>query len=1209
MRVFFCIFLTLSCFAANVGPVGVSRVLAFEARGQEYVSHTPGYSFSVTSRWAVLTIGGRAVRVSASGASDPPSLEALHRMPGKANYILGSEFRSYDLFGSVRWRSVYPGIDLLFRGSQQRLEYDLEIGAGRDPGRIKLTFDGIDHMRIDPKGDLVMVAGAIQIRQPKPVGYQVDAAGQRQLVDVAYWIDASQRVRFRTGAYDRQRPLVIDPEIVFDQSFGGTAQNIATGFTRDAEGGLYVVGTTNSTDFPTVNPFQSQLGTGPLLVTANAGKSWSMPSLGPATSAIAIAAAPSTPSVLYVATQRGVFSSANGGTTFTVTPGAGLTSPANVLAVDAGSSTTVYAGTAQGVFVSTDGAAHWSAANIGFSGANIVAIVAHPTQSGTVFASTGANGLIPNALLRSTDFGQTWTQLIVISPPNQLEAPVLAILFASNGSIILGTPSGLLISTDGGKTFAAGSNQEVFNTEDLVVSTSNPNTLYLVNLLGLQQSSDGGQTFTPLLPSVKFSQFSRVAVDPRNPSTVYAADYNLLYQSTNAGQTWSQVSLPYPISPQLLYVSPADSRVFLGASTQNSAFVTKWSADGSQVLYSTYLGGNGVDQPAAIAVDQSGNAYVTGSTSSPNFPTTAGAFQTKLIGATNAFLAKLNPTGSQLIYSTLLGTEAAMPAAIAVDDSGDAVITGSTQGGFPVTPGAFQSAPVDGCTLGSAYPIVVASTGDAFVTKIAPAGNALVYSTLLGGMCSTSGASLALDAIGNAWVAGYTTSPDFPVTSGALQSKFGGGSYDGYLASFNPSGALDYATYLGGAGFDSVSAIALDQRGNIYLTGQSAGLSQSASSGAFQPQVSAACVQFSIGPAIFAPQVNAFVLKLDPKAQAVEGLTYLGAPGCLAGAYIAVDSAGEPWIAGELDGAAPSEPQTAIPFQIAIGPGFVSKFSADFTQLLFSTYFDSISGIVLDSSGLAYVAGTDAPNVTTGTQLAYVAKIDATPPEVSLNSILSAAQTLDYSASAAIAAGEVLRILGKNIGPATSTPGIVNSGVLATTVAGVQVTFDGVPVPLLSVSAQEIDLVAPFELANKSATTVQVQYNNVPSNSVQVAVNASSVQILGVFNGDFAANSASNPAAPGSEMILYVAGFGQTSPPSQDGQINAAPFASIPMGAEILSAENNPTMLPVYYAGAAPGLAAGIFQINFGAPQQSTTDIDLVLGNGATSTPFSVSIQ
>ena len=235
--------------------------------------------------------------------------------------------------------------------------------------------------------------------------------------------------------------------------------------------------------------------------------------------------------------------------------------------------------------------------------------------------------------MRSTDFGQTWTQLTVVSPPNQLEAPVLAILVASNGSIILGTPSGLLISTDGGKTFTAGSNQEVFNTEDLVISPSNPNILYLVNLSGLQQSSDGGQTFTPLLPSVKFSQFSRVAIDPRNPSTLYATDYNLLYQSTNAGQTWSQLSLPYPISPQLLYVSPADSRVFLGASTQNSAFVTKWSADGSQVLYSTYLGGNGVDQPAAIAVDETGNAYLTGSTSSANFPTTAGAFQTKLIGA------------------------------------------------------------------------------------------------------------------------------------------------------------------------------------------------------------------------------------------------------------------------------------------------------------------------------------------------------------------------------------------------------------------------------------------------------------------------------------------------------------------------------------------------------------------------------------------------
>jgi uncharacterized protein (TIGR03437 family) len=373
--------------------------------------------------------------------------------------------------------------------------------------------------------------------------------------------------------------------------------------------------------------------------------------------------------------------------------------------------------------------------------------------------------------------------------------------------------------------------------------------------------------------------------------------------------------------------------------------------------------------------------------------------------------------------------------------------------------------------------------------------------------------------------------------------------------------------------------------------------------------VSAACIQFSIGPEIFAPQVNAFVLKLDAKAHAVQGLTYLGAPGCLSGSSIAVDSTGEPWIAGNLDSAQPSEPQTAIPFQIAIGSGFISKFSSDFKQLLFSTYFDSVAGIALDPSGLAYVAGTGAYNGTTGTQPAYLAKIDPTAPAISLNSVLSAAPSITYYTTAAIAPGEVLRILGSQMGPATSTPSTIVSGVLASTVAGVQVTFDGVAVPLLSVSAQEIDLVAPFELAAKSATTMQVQYNGVQSNAVQVAVIPTSVQILGVYNGDFTPNSASNPAEPGSIMILYFAGAGQTSPASLDGQVNAAPFASFPTQVQIDAPDNNPPYLPVSYSGAAPGLAAGIFQVNFVAPQQSSAYLSLILGSGNTSTQFSVSIK
>jgi uncharacterized protein (TIGR03437 family) len=193
------------------------------------------------------------------------------------------------------------------------------------------------------------------------------------------------------------------------------------------------------------------------------------------------------------------------------------------------------------------------------------------------------------------------------------------------------------------------------------------------------------------------------------------------------------------------------------------------------------------------------------------------------------------------------------------------------------------------------------------------------------------------------------------------------------------------------------------------------------------------------------------------------------------------------------------------------------------------------------------------------------------------------------------------------MGPSAATPGVIQAGVLASTVAGVQVTFDGTAAPLLSVSAQEIDLVAPFELATKSTTTVQVAYNGVKSNPVQVAVTGTVLQILGIFNEDFSPNSASNPAKAGSVMSLYLAGAGQTNPPSQNGQINAVPLAAPGMPIRIQSFGNNSTMLPVTFAGAALGLAAGIFQVNFVAPRQSSMNVGLSMGN--TGTQFSVWVQ
>jgi uncharacterized protein (TIGR03437 family) len=1202
----------LSCFGADFKP----RVLAFEARGGQYVSHGAGYSLSLTAGAAVLDAGGHKVRMSVADANPAARLEGLDRMPGNANYLLGSHLRaSYELYGAVRRRGVYDGIDLLFRGNDEHLEYDFELAAGRDPGRIRLVFDGADEIRIDPDGALILRAGAFEIRQPRPVAWQV-VAGRKKPVNVAYRLDSSHQVRFRTGNYDRTQPLTIDPQIVFNNSFGGTGTSNADAIALDTQGNIYVAGETNATDFPVQSAAQNHAGAAPLLASADSGQTWTAPRLGAAGSVRSIASSPPAPSTLYAAASTGFIRSADGGITWSAPANTGLPALPTALAVDAGSSLKVYAGTAnQGVFTSADGGANWSGSTNGLIIAGtspptppqISVLAASPVEPGTVFAVAPFSNLV----YRSTDSGQTWTRLTL--PGTSVLAEALVFSPADPGTLFLGQQSGaLLTSNDGGITWTGLANQDVRNPQGLAIFPGSPSIVLAASQENLARSADGGSTFTNVLAL----RAGSIAVDPRNAGIAYALDSSGLYRSTDSGLTWTKTALPYQVLPAALFVSAADSRVLVGQGSQTDAFVIKWSPDGSRIVYATYLGGSGNESAIAIAVDSAGSAYVTGTTNSQDFPVSRNAFQ-KTLGGTagqqNVFISKLSADGAQLIYSTLLGSGTEVAPRIAVDRAGEALVAGGINGAvFPVTAGAFQSAPVAGCPIQSPF---VQTFGTGFVSKIAADGGSLVFSTLLGGSCGTRVQAAGFDATGNAWVAGWTDSPNFPVTPDAWQHEIGGDVYDGFLARFNAGGALAYASYVGGTRYDTVTGLAFDQKGNIYLTGTSGGLLQPASPGAFQPQVTIACVIASIGPSVYQATGSAFVLKLDPAAHTTLGLTYMGSPLCLFPSAIAVDAAGEPWIAGPLS-IYGSTPQTASPFQIGIGNGFVSKFSADFTKLQFSTYFDAVNGIALDPAGAAYVAGAGAG--TSGK--AYVAKIDPAPPVISLDSVQNAINPASPSNVQGITPGELLRIVGKAMGPSKATPGVISGGVLANTVAGVQVTFDGVPMPLLSVSAGEILLMAPFGLAAKAETTVQVLYQGVASNAVRVAMatgirffgvpSGIPFQVLGVFNADFTFNSAKNPAAAGSTMMLYVSGAGQTVPPSRDGQVNGFPLAAAPSPVLIAVSNGNfshPVTLPVTFAGAAPGLAAGIFQINFVAPQQSATGLNLTVGQA--SGPFDVFVQ
>jgi hypothetical protein len=270
----------------------------------------------------------------------------------------------------------------------------------------------------------------------------------------------------------------------------------------------------------------------------------------------------------------------------------------------------------------------------------------------------------------------------------------------------------------------------------------------------------------------------------------------------NAYVTGQTLSVNFPTA------SPLDP--FLDDVRRFDAFVTKLNPEGTAAVYSTFLGGSSSDLGAAIAVDSARSAYVAGSTNSPDFPTTPGAFSRVLKSPRGAFVLKLNGAGSALIYSTYLGGDTSDDARhIALGLDGCAFVSGITfSRDFPTTSGAVQRALGGGIT-------------DAFVTRLSPSGSDLVYSTYLGGSAEEFDSGIAVDAASNAYVSGTTSSSDFPTTPGAFQTTAPGGG-DAFVTKLNPDGsAFVYSTYLGGRFSDSGGGLAVDADGNALVTGDS----------------------------------------------------------------------------------------------------------------------------------------------------------------------------------------------------------------------------------------------------------------------------------------------------------------------------------------------------------------------------------------------------
>jgi hypothetical protein len=281
------------------------------------------------------------------------------------------------------------------------------------------------------------------------------------------------------------------------------------------------------------------------------------------------------------------------------------------------------------------------------------------------------------------------------------------------------------------------------------------------------------------------------------------------------------------------------------------AFVTKLTPDGSDLSYSTFLGGTGYDGGYDITINEAGNAYVTGVTPGYGFPVTAGAFDTTHNGGQDVFVAKLNLTGSDLLYATFLGGSGGEQAwGVAVDNSGQTYVTGTTgSSDFPTTSGAFD--------------VTLDGEEDAFIAKFDLKGSDLLYATFLGGSSREVGNDIAVS--GDVFVTGYTESDDFPATAGAFDMTHNG-SVDAFVVKLNSAGiALEYATFLGGSDDDHGWSIAVDDSGNVYVNGQTCSADFPATAGAFQTTCNGA--------------MDAFLARLNPSGNILDYATFLGGSG------------------------------------------------------------------------------------------------------------------------------------------------------------------------------------------------------------------------------------------------------------------------------------------------------------------------------------------
>jgi len=707
----------------------------------QFLARGGGYGLFLTGDEAVLSLGHSAsgnklsdaetsvVRMRLVGAAANPVSQGADPLPGKSSYFIGNEPAKWHpnvpQFARVRYGQIYPGVDLVYYGSQGQLEYDFEVSPGADPKNIQLNFEGSKSLKLEA-GDLLLETADGNVRLQAPRVYQIEG-GFKKRVDGRFIFLAQDRVGFEVGAYDRRKMLVIDPVLSYSTYLGGTGSEIFPSIAVDSGFNIYVTGSTSSIDFPDAKAIPSTAAT-------------------PTPPNVFVAKLDASGAALVYATYLG-----GAGTDASI----GIAVDAAGNAYVAGTTTSTDFPTSSTAFQTTPAAAgtHAFVSELDATGATL--------KYSTYLSGSTTNAGTPN----DTAKGMTLDNkgfVYVIGITNSTNFPT--------------APSaGTFQPTLQGAT--------AFFVSKVDPSTSGANSLPFSTYFG------GG------IPNTGTVVGGGIAVDNNaSGSNIYiTGGTNYLYTGTNA-------TTDFPIKNAFQACLNSASTVTACPSPSGAqafdAFIAKLNpgtTTGPQLLYSTYLGGTGDDIGNGIGLDASGNAYVTGSTASSDFPkATIAQFQTAFAGgAHDAFVAKINnpitgtgttTTNVQLTYSTYLGGNG--------DDLGNAIVVDGIQGARVI--GTTSSADLSSKLL---HPIQATLAGgtDAFVARLDTVGGGSTgtnqFLTFLGGSGDDRGTGIAIDSSTNTYVTGETASGDFPKAS-AFQANLSG-TQDAFVAKLGPTLNLD----------------------------------------------------------------------------------------------------------------------------------------------------------------------------------------------------------------------------------------------------------------------------------------------------------------------------------------------------------------------------------------------------------------------------------